>query len=175
MLLLLQLAFLIPAEAAENIQLYEQKIKAGLLYNFLKYTEWPAENHVATLTVCIFGADPMEGYLQPMEGRTVNQRTIALRYVQAPEQARACHLLFVNGEEKDRWLQLQTVLTGKSILTVSDYEGFINDGGMIEFGRTDNHIDVAINMDAVNAAKLRVHERLLKLATVVSASKQPMP
>ncbi len=157
------------ANAAETLQLHEQEIKAGLLYNFLKYTDWPPAGmeKSSSITVCIFGGDPFEGYLEPMAGRTVNQREIALRTIHKIEDAGACHLLFVNAGEKERWPQLLESLQGKPVLTVSDGGGFADAGGAIEFGRKDNHISVNLNMEAVMAARLHVQDRLLKLVTVV--------
>lgn len=156
--------------AAEGIQMVEQKIKAGLIYNLLKYVDWPdepAEPHSATATVCIFGDDPLDGPLQPMAERTVNQRRIALRRVDEIRETQHCHLLFVSASERERWPQLSAFLAGKSVLTVSDFREFAGSGGMIEFGRKDQHIEVAINMAALTAAGLRVQDRLLKLAHVI--------
>ena len=48
-----------------------------------------------------------------------------------------------------------------------DFREFVNSGGMIEFGLKDDRINVQMNIDAVEAARLRVEDRLLKLATVV--------
>ena len=98
-----------------NLQLAEQEIKAGLLYNFLKYTDWPPERIGATssIVVCIFGDDPFGGYLQPMAGRTVNQRTIVLRTIHAPSEAAMCQLLFINANEKDRWPKWRNALKGQ--------------------------------------------------------------
>jgi len=169
MCLLLLLTLPAWAYGADNLLLAEQEIKAGLLYNFLKYTDWPAGNmnNGAPVAVCIFGADPFAGYLQPMAGRTVNQRPITIRMIHKIENAGACHLLFINADEKDRWPQLRDSLKGKSVLTVSDFSGFADSGGMIEFGKRNDHISVDLNIDALEAAHLHVQDRLLKLVTVV--------
>jgi len=155
--------------AADGLQLQEQQIKAGLLYNFLKYTNFPAPNFTnpGTITVCVFGDDPFSGNLQPIAGRTVNQREIALRTIHDIDAIANCQLLFVNKDEKSRWPQLHAALAGKNVLTVSDFEFFAAQGGMIEFGHVDNHIRVNLNMDALTAAGLRVEDRLLRLVTVV--------
>jgi hypothetical protein len=156
-----------PVHADETLQLHEQEIEAGLLYNFLKYVEWPDAARTGTMTVCIYGDDPFKGYLKPMEGRTVNQRRIDLRTVHDSSAAAGCDLLFVNAAEKGAWPQLEKSLAGKTVLTVSNLDDFAQSGGMIEFGRTDDHIRVSLNLDAVAAAKLKVEDRLLKLVTVV--------
>jgi len=155
--------------ASDGLQLQEQQIKAGLLYNFLKYTNFPAASftNANIITVCIFGDDPFSGNLQPIAGRTVNQREIALRTIHDISAAGNCQLLFVNEEEKSRWPQLRAALAGKNVLTVSDFENFATQGGMIEFGHADNHIHVNLNIDALTSAGLRVEDRLLRLVTVV--------
>jgi hypothetical protein len=161
-----------PARADEALQLAEQKIKAGLLYNFLKYTEWPlgsTDGASSPLVICIYGADPFDGYLQPMTERTVNQRDIKLHPIHEVTEASECNLLIINSHEESRWPQIRNFLANKSILTVSDMEGFAHAGGMIEFGRKNDRISVEINMQAVTASRLRVEDRLLKLATVVRA------
>lgn len=172
--ILLALVAAPPVLADGNLRLQEQEIEAGLLYNFLKYIEWPSASTAAspsTAVVCVFGADPFAGYLQPMAGRTVNQRRIEVRSVHDVDDAAKCQLVFVSADEKERWPQLQKSLMGKGVLTVSDFAEFIDDGGMIEFGRKDDHINVELNMDSVAAAKLQVEDRLLKLVTIVHSRK----
>jgi len=167
--LLLAVAFSAPVCADENVQLVEQEIKAGLLYNFLKYTQWPEGSPQAggKIIVCLFGGDPFSGHLQPMSGRTVNQRSIEIRNVHTEPEIDACSLLYVHADEKLYWPQLQKTLAAKNVLTVSDFDGFAASGGMIEFIRADNRIGIKINTDAVTAAHLAVQDRLLKLASTV--------
>jgi len=149
---LLLLCLTAKVRADDALQLHEQEIEAGLIYNFLKYIEWPSADaaRTGTMTICLYGDDPFKGYLQPMQGRTVNQRRIDLRTVHDAASMASCDLLFVNAAEKDQWPQLEK-----------------SSGGMIEFGRTDDHIRVSLNLDAVSAAKLKVEDRLLKLVTVM--------
>jgi hypothetical protein len=52
-------------------------------------------------------------------------------------------------------------------LTVSDIDQFAAQGGMVEFGREDQKIDLLINKNAVDAAGLNIQARLLKLAKLV--------
>src|SRR5688572_16690608 len=92
-ILLLVLSHSNPASAKEELELYEQEIKAGLLYNFLKYTNWPAaEKSTSTMSVCIFGEDPFSGYLRPMEGRSVNQRVIKIISIHASSEVDKCNM-----------------------------------------------------------------------------------
>ena len=155
------------AHAQDSLHLVEQDIKAGLLYNFLRYTQWPQQAQASDAIVCIYGQDPFSGRLTPMAGRTVNQRTIEVRMIHDYSEISACSLLFVNAQERARWSALRTFLTGRNILTVSDYDGFARAGGMIEFTRVNSRIGVRINVEAVQGANLAVEDRLLRLARTV--------
>lgn len=159
--------------AAENraLSLPEQKIKAGLLYNFLKYTQWPlSEERPSSTIVCLWGGDAFNGNLQAIHGRIVNQQQIVLREIDSLEKVTQCHLVFINAEAQNEWPKLAQILAGKSVLTVSDFSGFIHAGGMIQFGRKNQHIEIAVNIQAITDAQLYVQDSLLRLATVVYPS-----
>lgn len=168
-------ALIAPAHAQQNVRLIEQDIKAGLLYNFLRYTSWPnataAQPARATDTavVCLYGGDPFAGRLTPMAGRTVNQRVIQVRTVRALTEIAPCQMLFINAVERERWPQVRAYLANRDVLTVSDFDGFANAGGMIEFTRVRDRIGVRINTNAVESAHLVVQDRLLRLASTTGA------
>jgi hypothetical protein len=157
-----------PAAGQDSLRLAEQDIKAGLLYNFLRYTQWPASGRGdSSMVVCLYGGDPFEGRLSAMAGRTVNQRTIELRAIGADRDLDQCALVFISAAERADWPRLRSYLARRSVLTVSDYDGFARSGGMLEFARVNNRIGVRVNVEAARAANLTVQDRLLRLASVV--------
>lgn len=161
------------ADTGDNLQLYEQKIKAGLIYNFLKYTEWPASKAGTSnaINVCIFGpSDPFDGYLQPIEERTVNQRSIKVVHIYSTEKITDCHLLFLGNSEEGRWQDIRPLLTDKSILTVGDFRGFSDAGGMIEFDTANNRIQINLNIQAIAASHLHIYDSLRRLAKTTQSS-----
>jgi hypothetical protein len=162
------------AIAKEGLQLYEQEIKAGLLYNFLKYTNWPAASfdNDNKINLCVYGDDPFSGYLEPMQGRSVNQRIIRIRNIHAINEIENCQMLFVNENNKSEWPELRNYLSGQAILTVSDIKSFTKEGGIIEFANTGGHIAVKLNEDIAREAKLSVQDRLLKLVTIVHGGRK---
>jgi hypothetical protein len=157
-----------PAKAEGSLQLFEQEIEAGLLYNFIKYTQWPPDRTAAMgdVVVCLIGPDPFHGHLQSMAGRTVNRRAIEIRSVNS-QQLDGCWLLYIHADEQSDWPSLQKKVAGKEVLTVANFASFAASGGMIEFTRIDDRIGVKINIDAVAAAHLAVQSRLLRLADTV--------
>jgi hypothetical protein len=161
------------AHAAEGVQLAEQKIKAGLIYNFLKYTTWPRLAGNAPMIVCLLGGDPFDGHLGPLGGRTVNQHTIEVRTLRSAAESKSCAVLILHQSESASWPRLRKTLDGQDILTIADFDGFAGAGGMIEFARANERIAVMVNIDAIGATGLKVEDRLLKLASVVRTAPEP--
>lgn len=165
----------------QPLPLYEQKIKAGLVYNLLKYTEWPkistvlrddnksAENPNNTkLQICLFGDDPFDGYLSPLEGRTAQQATITIIHVTQVQQTEHCSVVIIHRNQTQHLTQLLQFLRGKNVLTISDIAQFAEQGGMVEMTRQDEKIALHINKESLDSAKLSIDARMLKLATIVS-------
>jgi hypothetical protein len=167
LLLAAKLAF--AGTEGDPIQLQEQEIKAGLIYNFLKYTEGTGPAAAQDIVVCLFDGDPFQEYLQPMKTRSVNQKKISLSILRAIHEGENCNILFVGNKDGKRWPEMQKFLEVRHILTVSDINGFSDSGGMIEFTHKDSHISVNLNMEALVKAGLRVQERMLRLVTVIHA------
>jgi hypothetical protein len=155
--------------SAQGLELHEREIKAGLLYNFLKYTDFP-DSGGASISLCLYGGDPFGGYLDHTKGLTVHEKPIAVRVISSAAEASECQLVYVSS--RGDWGGLSSALAGKGVLTVSDFEGFASSGGMIEFSRSGDHVGALLNMDAVSAARLHVEARMLRLVTVVHAGKK---
>ncbi|RYY77160.1 MAG: YfiR family protein [Gammaproteobacteria bacterium] len=169
-----------PSVVSETpVALQEQKIKAGLVYNLIKYTAWPKTpltppNQIkntynsTTLTICLFGDDPFDGYLAPLQGRTAQQAIISIISVTSIPETASCNAIIVHHSQRDQLPKLLEFVQGRCILTLSDIEKFAELGGMIELARQEEKIELKINKDAVDNSKLVIDARMLKLAKIIS-------
>jgi hypothetical protein len=159
----------IPALADDaKLQLYEQTIKAGLVYNFLKYTTWPAAAEKSRLRVCLLGSDALADSLSPLQGRTAQASVISIARIDDVQDTAGCSLVFIGRSEEDRLSGLLTALKDRHVLTVSDISHFARAGGMIEMASEDSRVTLYINKEAVDRAGLLIEGRMLKLAKPVS-------
>jgi YfiR/HmsC-like len=168
---LLCLSVATSASAQERLRLVESDVKAGLIYSFLRYTDWPA-NPSGPLVVCAWAREELEGRLSPIARRTVNQHEIEFRVVRDPTQLNSCSLLYIGASEGTSWPDLERGLQGRSVLTVSDAVGFAQNGGMVEFFTANSQIGIRVNRSAIRASGLLVQDRLLRLAETSGGSAQ---
>jgi hypothetical protein len=158
-------------DRGSDLRLQEQKIKAGLVYSFLKYTAWPAKvRDSASMHICLYGGDPFDGYFYPLRGRTARHKIIIITEVDSINEARSCHLLYIHHSQEKNLPALLGHLQGSPILTASDIHDFVEKGGMVEFGRRDRRVSVFVNRNAMAAAGLDIDNRLLTFAKSVSAA-----
>ncbi len=147
----------------------EYKVKAAFVYNFAKFTTWPAEAFAksdAPFVIGIVGKDPFGGAIDDtMKGKTVETHPVTIRRVKWAE-AKDCHLLFVSGSEGSKTRDMDPVKT-VPILTVGEVSGFAQRGGIINFVSEDEKIKFEINPEAAKRANLSISSKLLSLAKIV--------
>lgn len=147
----------------------EYQLKAAYLFNFAKFTEWPAAALPAgaPVTVCVTGRDPFGEMLSGIETKTIQNRPVRIRRGVRIDDLRGCHLVFVGDGDERRLPELFRNAEAASALTLGDTEGFVDHGGTIGLVTRDNRILFDVNMDSARRAGLRLSSQMLKLARTV--------
>ena len=157
--------------APARAQVADTQVKAAFLLNFTKYAEWPPVSFAtpaAPLKLCIVGRDPFGDALRPV---TVGGRPLNIEREIADDALKTCHIAYITESEDRRLPRILALLQGKPVLTVSDIDGFAENGGMIELVLTDGRVRFDINLAAASTSQLRLSSQLLKLARSVRDSK----
>jgi hypothetical protein len=156
---------------AESHVLSEYQIKAGFLYNFAKFIEWPAQafpDAHAPITIGILGQDPFGDILdQAIKGQVINGRKLAIRRLKGIGDLKACHILFISSSEKKHLTHILEGLKASSVLTVGEIDGFTQRGGIIKFTVAESQVRLEINVDLAQQAGLKISAKLLALAKIV--------
>jgi len=151
----------------EELRGPEYQVKAVFLFNFAQFVSWPSQPPDAPLVIGILGDDPFGSYLdETVRGEKVNGRPLTIQRLRRGAEPRNANILFIAQSERERAAQLVSNLKGRSVLTVSDIDGFAELGGMIQLFTENKKIRMRINLDAVRAANLKVSSKLLRVAEV---------
>jgi hypothetical protein len=148
-------------------------LRAAFMYNFAKFTEWPANviPRDQPMVFCVTDDAPMaEALEQIVKGRAVGGHALAVRRVGLDNGVRACHLLYASGLDAKRTNDLLGTLDHLPVLTVGDFERFAQMGGVASFFVEDGKMRFSINIDSAQRAGLRVSSKLLMLARIVRSS-----
>lgn len=155
-----------PTEQASR----EYLIKAAILYNFAKFTRWPAESFAsvdAPLQLCVIGTDPFGAALATIDGKRVGSRNLRTRLITDTAQMAGCHLLFVSASENESLAKVLAAADGAAILTVADIADFSTAGGIITLKVVEDRTRFDVNRLAADRAGLKLSAKLLRLADSV--------
>ncbi|NTV43089.1 MAG: YfiR family protein [Syntrophobacteraceae bacterium] len=67
-----------------------------------------------------FGAAP-----DATDGKMIGRGKTVVKRIKRFDERKACHMLFVSSSEVERWQEILRVLKGNPILTISDFENFV--------------------------------------------------
>lgn len=159
--------------SAEESGRAEYTVKAAVLLNFARFTEWPAKafsSPEAPLVVGVLGRDSFGTELeQLMAGQSVKNRRIEVRRLSSDPELDQCHVLFVAASERRRYREIFARVGQQSILTVGETDDFSEAGGVLHLfvKRESNTVKFNVNLDAAKPAQLKFSASLLKLADKV--------
>ncbi len=149
----------------------EYRVKAAQLYFFAKFTQWPAKaigDASQPISFVILGKDPFGDALEKnIKGKTIKGHQTVIHRIQKLDDLKKCHILFVCASEKKNGAKILDTIKNRNILTVGDFEGFAEQGGIINFIKIKNNVRFEINVDASNRAKLKINAQVLGLAKIV--------
>jgi hypothetical protein len=166
-LLLLPAAALLaagPLPAAESAS--EQAVRAALVYNFLKFTEWPPASAGERLRLCIASTDPEQlAAMEALGDRRVRDQQVTT--VRLPGSGPVdCDAIYV--DSRQRWQAVAERHAGRRPLAIGGYPGFSAEGGMIEIVLEDGIARFDVNLAEARRAGLRLYPQLLRLARRVA-------
>jgi hypothetical protein len=171
---------LYPVESGKK-PLREYKIKAGFIYRFLFFADWPG-NHAANpkgsagheIIIGILGDDPFGDLFNIVEGEKIGGQKLVVRRFEAdarPAELVKCRILFISPGLEPRIDGILASLEGYPVLTVSEIKGFGQKGGIINFLTYENKVRFEINRQAAKRVGIKLSSKLLRLAVRIIGDK----
>jgi hypothetical protein len=164
-----------PVPAQESQELPEYVLKAGFLYNFAKYVDWPVaafDREDSPIVIGVAGRDPFGPDLEKtFQGKAVKGRAFLIERFAEPADIRRCHMLFVAKTDKARQSEILASASKWPVLTVGEEEGFARSGGVTSILIENAKPRLEVNPEAAEKAGLTISAKLLKAATVVRTDK----
>jgi len=162
LLLLATLVCHVPVGTAEDLP-SAQSVRAAMVFNFLKFTEFPPERtgNASRLRLCTAVRDRLQAEaLFVLSGRKVGGREVEVTDFATPGSD--CDVLYVDSPRQ--WNALEGRQGLSNTLTISSYPGFVREGGMIEIAVHKEGIQFDINLVEGRRAGLHFSPYLLRLA-----------
>jgi hypothetical protein len=175
------------------IQANENDVKAAFIYNFIKFTEWPAGklSEPNTITIGLLGEHPFGNAFDPVKDKHVKDKQLIIKnfgrfrksftpddagkleFADYIEQLRKCHVLFICDSERENFKAIIDAVKGYGVLTVGETADFLDFNGIITFIPEAEKPVFDINIKVCEREGMKISSKVLRLARKVITDKDP--
>ncbi len=147
----------------------ETDIKAAIIYNLARFSEWPPAilpNDESSFRLCVLAQDPMAETLQTLSGKSLHGRPLDIQLIaERSEISNTCHLVFFS-ETISAELDFMAIAQ-RGILTIGDGKDFLDMNGGIAIRRRGKKLGFSINKSVMDVANVSPSSKILSLAVEV--------
>jgi hypothetical protein len=148
----------------------ESAVKAAFLYKFSGFAEWPPTSFKSpgeNFVIGVYGDDEIAADLEKLVvGRTVEGRPIVARRIRELGPDMGAHILFIGRQQGNRLRDALAASAGP-VLVVTDQEGTLGLGSVINFSTEGGRIRFAVSLPSAEARSIKLSARLLAVAQYV--------
>jgi hypothetical protein len=157
--------------AAEDYS--EDAVKAAFLYRFAGYVTWPQElGSGAPFTIAVLGADGTVGALERLlPNHSIRNHHAQVRRIQRVQDLGDAQMLYVVSGHPEQARKVIGALNGQPVLVVTDEEGGLEEGSVVNFLLVDRRVRFEISLSAAEDHRLKISSELLSVAARVQGGR----
>ena len=156
----------------------EDAIQAVFLYRFAGYVQWPMSGQARHFVVAVLGADDVAARLQSLlPDHPIHGLPAEVHRIQGLDSLGSAQMLYVGPGYDGNLAALTSRLRGRPVLVVTDRDGALDAGSMVNFLLQSGHVRFEVSMVAARRAGLTISSQLLAVAQRVKTgdrSAQPL-
>lgn len=139
----------------------ESSVKAGFLYNFTKFVEWPSNPKI--YTICVIQDNDVLYFLKEIKKQLLERVDLEIVDKKSNSDFSECHILYIGNISQEIITKTVMGLSGRPMLIVSSVQGFARSGGMIGLVKEKGKINLEYNRDVTKKSGLVIDSELAEL------------
>src|SRR5688572_33266829 len=122
------------------------EIHAAMLFNFIKYVQWPNEGEAGEFVVGVIGDDNVFNTLnQWYNGKAKGNKKYVIKKLASADESSSCQVVYIGKAKNKEFENIKTSIGSKSILTITDGNGLGQKGSCINFKVVDGKLKFEMN------------------------------
>lgn len=144
------------------------EIHAAMVYNFIKYVQWPDEAAAGDFVVGVIGdEDVFKTLKQWYDGKPKGNKKYVIKKLESASESSSCQVVYVGRSKNRDFENIKSSTSGKSILTVTDGNGLGQKGSCINFRVIDGKLKFELNQGVVSGSNLKISSQLSSMAILI--------
>jgi len=147
----------------------QQEIHAAMIYNFIKYVQWPNEAEPGDFVIGILGDEELFTLLKTRyDGKPAKGgKKYAIRKLASAAESADCHVVYLSKTKNREFDGIKSSTAGKAVLTITDSSGLGQKGSCFNLRVIDGKLRFELNQAVVNGANLKVSSQLASMAVII--------
>lgn len=147
-------------------------VKATFLYRFAGYVQWPAAATAEPFVIGVVDDDAIAQELERLlKNISIEGRRAEVKRLRAGDTLEGVRVLFIGASDSIPARRLRQLAVGKPILLVTDTDGGLKSGAVINFVQDQRNVKFEVSLSNALAAGLKIDSRLLSVAVRVDNHK----
>jgi hypothetical protein len=144
------------------------EIHAAMLYNFIKYVQWPNESEPGDFVIGVIGDEQLFNTLKAWyDGKAKGAKKYSIKKLAAPNEAGDCNVVYLGKSKNREFDDIKITITGKPVLTITDGNGLGQKGSCINFKVVDGKLKFELNQAVIGTSNLKVSSQLTSMAILI--------
>ncbi|WP_340153920.1 YfiR family protein [uncultured Marivirga sp.] len=151
-----------------NAQRPMHEIHTMLIFNFIKYVEWPSETKSGDFVIAVYGDDDVYNQLFKLYGqREIKGQNTNIVNVSDVAQMGAAHVLYVASNKSKDFEDILGKYDTKPTLIITDKPGLGKKGSSINFREAGGKLKFEINQATFDNSNLKVSSQLVNMGIAI--------
>ncbi len=164
-LVLIAIAFSVSSFAQERPN---HEIHAAMLFNFIKYVQWPDDGSGGEFVVGVIGEDDVFNTLKAWyEGKPKGSKKYSIKKLTSGAETGNCQVVYVGKGKSKEFEVVKNTVSGKPVLTVTDGNGLGQKGSCINFKVIDGKLKWELNQSTFSNSNLKVSNQLSSMSILI--------
>ncbi len=152
--------------SAQEAEVHE--IHSAMLYNFIKYVQWPNEAEGGDFVIGVMGEEDVFNTLkQRYDGKPKGSKKYVIKKLSSPEEAATCAVVYLGRSKSNQFEAIKGSITGKPVLTITNGNGLAQKGSCINFKVVDGKLKFEMNQSTFGSNNLKVSSQLSSMAILI--------
>lgn len=131
------------------------KVKSMYVYQFASLVDWPTEFKKGDFVIGVLGKTPLyDELVLKYANKMMGSQAIKIKNFTSSSEVTTCHILIITPENSDKVSELVKKFKSKSTLVVTEKEGKLKEGAIINFVIHNNK--QSFELSKTNATKLKL-------------------
>ncbi len=151
-----------------NAQRPMHEIHSMLIFNFVKYIEWPAESKSGEFVIAVYGDDDVYDQLATLYGqRQIKGQSTNIVNISDVSDLNKAHIIYLASSKSRDFEAILEKYDTKPTLIITDKSGLGKKGSSINFREVGGKLKFEINQATFDNSNLKVSSQLVNMGITI--------